>query len=301
MGTRIRHYGLFVLLLAAIIVIVGGLAFLAGGNPVSPRHELALLPVPSPAPFTQPVEPYPPLDPALIAYLEYGQPDYGIRPLEVLAPGIPPVGAYLPVSGSSQFDFPTPTPTLTRTPIPSRTPIPTTTYTPGPPTATPTSERPATLLALAVTITPATALPRATPVPLREVYTYTGEECAPAGLPTGRSILSQRFHPKHIGIDLVVPIGTAVEATHSGLVEWAGWDMNGYGNLVVIHNGRYITYYAHLSSVSVRRGDAVGKHTLIGLSGSTGNSSGPHVHYEIRIDDVPVDPLTFEARALGTC
>jgi len=98
-----------------------------------------------------------------------------------------------------------------------------------------------------------------------------------------------------------VPVGALVQATHSGIVEWAGWDVNGYGNLVVIHNGRYITYYAHLSLVSVRRGDLVGKHALIGLSGSTGNSSGPHIHYETRIDNQPVDPLTFEARALGTC
>jgi murein DD-endopeptidase MepM/ murein hydrolase activator NlpD len=279
MVTRIRRYGLFALLLTGIMIVIGGLAFFTGWNSLRLRYAFAPLMAAPGAILNTSAD----LLPALLANVQYDQAEsQGASAL-----GIPPVGAYLPSGGSFTFEFPTPTATATATvtPTPSITPTP----------------RPATLLAFVATITPATAPPRATPVPLREVYTYTGEECAPSGLPVGGGVLSQRYYLKHIGIDLVVPVGALVQATHSGIVEWAGWDVNGYGNLVVIHNGRYITYYAHLSLVSVRRGDLVGKHALIGLSGSTGNSSGPHIHYETRIDNQPVDPLTFEARALGTC
>ena len=276
MAKRIRRYGLFALLLTGIMIVIGGLAFFTGWNSLRLRHAFAPLDVASGALDTPEAA-----LPALVANLEV------LAPLAASAPEIPAVGAYLPDGGNISFEFPTPTATATATATPT-------------PTITPTPQ-PATLLAFVATITPATLPPRSTPLPLREVYTYTGAECAPSGLPVNGGILSQRYHPKHIGIDLVVPVGAMVQATHRGIVEWAGWDVNGYGNLVVIRNGRYITYYAHLSLVSVRRGDAVGKHSLIGLSGSTGNSSGPHVHYETRIDDTPVDPLTFEARALGTC
>jgi murein DD-endopeptidase MepM/ murein hydrolase activator NlpD len=78
-----------------------------------------------------------------------------------------------------------------------------------------------------------------------------------------------------------------------GKVISAGWNNQGYGNLVIVENGSYRTYYAHLSSIPVSVGDSVTAGTTIGLSGNTGNSTGPHLHYEIRKDNVPIDPTSM--------
>ncbi len=127
-----------------------------------------------------------------------------------------------------------------------------------------------------------------------------GNNCAPHGFPVN-GVLTQRFHYYHSGIDLGVPLGTPVLATQSGQVIFANWSTIGYGWLVIIQNGRYITYYAHNSAFNVRQYQYVHAGEVIAFSGSTGNSNGPHVHYEIRIDDNPVDPLTFDLRGLPTC
>jgi murein DD-endopeptidase MepM/ murein hydrolase activator NlpD len=126
------------------------------------------------------------------------------------------------------------------------------------------------------------------------------ENCAPYGMPT-EGILTQYYYGSHSGIDLGIPLGTPILTTHSGIISWAGWNTYGYGNLVIVQNGAFITYYAHLTSANVIVGEVVTKGAIIGWSGSTGNSSGPHLHYETRINDVPVDPLTFESRGYGTC
>jgi murein DD-endopeptidase MepM/ murein hydrolase activator NlpD len=114
-------------------------------------------------------------------------------------------------------------------------------------------------------------------------------------------VLTQRYHRWHIGIDLGVPLNTPVVASHSGTVTFAGWSDIGYGYLVIVQSGSFITYYAHQTSLNVVAGQSVARWSVLGWSGSTGNSSGPHVHYETRINDVPVDPLTFEQRGYGTC
>jgi murein DD-endopeptidase MepM/ murein hydrolase activator NlpD len=124
--------------------------------------------------------------------------------------------------------------------------------------------------------------------------------CAPSGYPVP-GILTQPFWGTHSGIDLAAPLNTPVYATQSGVVTWADWNTYGYGNLVIIQSGHYITYYAHNTSFNVSAGQVVSRGALIAWSGSTGHSSGPHVHYETRIDDVPVNPQTFEARGLATC
>jgi murein DD-endopeptidase MepM/ murein hydrolase activator NlpD len=98
-----------------------------------------------------------------------------------------------------------------------------------------------------------------------------------------------------------VPLGTPVIATHSAQVIFAGWSDIGYGYLVILQSGPYITYYAHNTSFNVTEGQYVGAGSIISWSGSTGNSSGPHVHYETRINDIPVDPLTFGNRGYSTC
>ncbi len=111
----------------------------------------------------------------------------------------------------------------------------------------------------------------------------------PGGLPvSGR--MSQDYHAGHHGIDLAVPVGTPVRSTMAGRVAYAGWNTEGYGNLVIVENGAYRTYYAHLSALPVQAGQTVSAGDLIGLSGNTGNSTGPHVHYEVRVNGQPVRP-----------
>jgi murein DD-endopeptidase MepM/ murein hydrolase activator NlpD len=101
------------------------------------------------------------------------------------------------------------------------------------------------------------------------------------------------FKSAHTGIDIAVTEGTAVLATASGAVEFAGWD-DTYGYLVIIdhHNG-YETIYGHNSNLRVYSGDFVNQADIIALSGNTGRSTGPHLHYEIRKDGKPVDPKEF--------
>ncbi|MBC2875655.1 MULTISPECIES: M23 family metallopeptidase [Streptomyces] len=106
---------------------------------------------------------------------------------------------------------------------------------------------------------------------------------------------------KHSGQDLVVPSGTAVKAVHKGVVVKAGANGGGdgaaYGNAIVIkHDDNTYSQYAHLSSVAVQVGQSVTAGQQIGLSGSTGNSSGPHLHFEIRTTPnygSSVEPLGF--------
>ncbi|MDE2166167.1 MAG: M23 family metallopeptidase [Alphaproteobacteria bacterium] len=99
----------------------------------------------------------------------------------------------------------------------------------------------------------------------------------------------------HTGIDLEANIGTPVHATAPGVVDFAGWD-GGYGRMVEIDHGNGIhTRYGHLSRILVRAGDRVVRHERIGLVGNTGRSTGPHLHYEVRIDGRPLNPAKFLA------
>jgi murein DD-endopeptidase MepM/ murein hydrolase activator NlpD len=98
----------------------------------------------------------------------------------------------------------------------------------------------------------------------------------------------------HAGIDLSGPIGTPIYATADGVVTTAEYNGGGYGNLVKIDHGRGIeTRYGHLSSMSVRPGDRVTRGQQIGRMGSTGRSTGSHLHYEVRIDGRAVNPVPF--------
>ena len=98
------------------------------------------------------------------------------------------------------------------------------------------------------------------------------------------------FHP---GIDFAGPWGTAVHATAAGTVIFAG-NRGGYGNMVEIDHGMGLhTRYGHLSAISVRVGMKVEKDASIGRVGSTGRSTGPHVHYEVWYDDVVRNPRNF--------
>ncbi len=112
---------------------------------------------------------------------------------------------------------------------------------------------------------------------------------SPKGRPVS-GVITQEFHPGHNGLDFGIVVGTPIKSTMDGKVISAGWNDQGYGNLVIVENGAYRTYYAHLSSIPVAVGDSVKAGSTIGLSGNTGNSTGPHLHYEIRKNNVPVDP-----------
>jgi murein DD-endopeptidase MepM/ murein hydrolase activator NlpD len=101
-------------------------------------------------------------------------------------------------------------------------------------------------------------------------------------VPLGRYTVIRGFFPGHSGIDLAAPIGTTVFAADGGTVAFAGWSNWGYGNTIVLAHGSMLTLYGHLSRISVRCGQQVGAGAPIGQVGSTGNSSGPHLHFEIR-------------------
>ena len=98
----------------------------------------------------------------------------------------------------------------------------------------------------------------------------------------------------HTGIDLVEPFGSPVFAADDGVVALVGSSTSGYGNYVVIaHAGGFDTLYGHLSSILVKAGQKLTQGTPVGLEGSTGNSTGPHLHFELRIGQKPVDPTPY--------
>jgi murein DD-endopeptidase MepM/ murein hydrolase activator NlpD len=97
----------------------------------------------------------------------------------------------------------------------------------------------------------------------------------------------------HSGQDIEAPWGAPVIAGASGRVSFVGWQ-NGYGQLVVVdHGGGLTTRYGHLSHIDVELNQTVSRAELLGKVGSTGRSTGPHLHYEVRINDQPVNPLQY--------
>lgn len=117
-------------------------------------------------------------------------------------------------------------------------------------------------------------------------------EAQPQGAPV-KGVLTQAYHARHYGLDFGIAVGTPIRTTMDGKVVYAGWNNEGYGNLVIVENGAYRTYYAHLSQIPVTVGQSVQAGSVIGLSGNTGNSTGPHLHYEVRIDGKPIDPTSI--------
>jgi len=97
----------------------------------------------------------------------------------------------------------------------------------------------------------------------------------------------------HTGQDIEAPLGAPVVAGASGKISFVGWQ-NGYGQLVVVdHGGGLTTRYGHLSHIDVDAGQQVSRGQLVGKVGSTGRSTGPHLHYEVRINEAPVNPLEY--------
>lgn len=115
--------------------------------------------------------------------------------------------------------------------------------------------------------------------------------------------LTSRFGPRrspitraarfHEGIDIAAPWGMSVQATGDGVVSFAGYK-GGLGNTVAIDHGfGIVTYYGHNSQLHVQKGQKVTRGELIAVVGNTGHSTGPHLHYEVHADGIPVDPMTF--------
>jgi len=134
---------------------------------------------------------------------------------------------------------------------------------------------PATLLALAKP-------PPAIPLPL--------------AWPMTAPVFGDRYGPRgnkwHSGIDLPAPVGAPVYAAGSGKVVWAGWRGGGWGLLVVVNHGHdERSMYAHLSRIDVRVGVWIGQGVRVGRVGASGDATGPHLHFEVRMRNASVDPL----------
>ncbi|MCB9993918.1 MAG: M23 family metallopeptidase [Hyphomicrobiaceae bacterium] len=104
----------------------------------------------------------------------------------------------------------------------------------------------------------------------------------------------------HSGVDFPAPLGTSVRAAGGGKVTFAG-TMNGYGNMIEIENGGIKTRYGHLSAIGVEVGQIISAGDIIGKVGSTGRSTGPHLHFEVRVNDTPKNPVPYLSisRSLG--
>jgi len=108
------------------------------------------------------------------------------------------------------------------------------------------------------------------------------------------SPFGQRRSGFHKGIDIAVPNGTPIYAADNGVVKFSGWNSTGFGNLVIIdHGDGFLTYYAHCSSLYVSAGQSVTKGQNICAVGLTGNTSGYHVHFEVRYNGTSVNPMNY--------
>jgi murein DD-endopeptidase MepM/ murein hydrolase activator NlpD len=117
---------------------------------------------------------------------------------------------------------------------------------------------------------------------------------------------SMRLHPifqtmrAHQGVDYAAPTGTPAQSVGDGVVAFAGVQ-GGYGNMVIVnHGGNHSTVYAHLSRIQVKKGQTVQKGQVVGAVGSTGWSTGPHLHFEFRVNGVHVDPQKIIQMAQST-
>ncbi|GAA5342740.1 MAG: hypothetical protein canaca05_02320 [Anaerolineaceae bacterium] len=108
------------------------------------------------------------------------------------------------------------------------------------------------------------------------------------------TISGNNYWSGHLAIDIGAGTGSPIYAADSGVVVWAGWMENGYGNVVIIdHNNGYVTVYAHLSAINVSCGQNIFQGSVLGAAGSTGNSTGPHLHFEIRYMGGFINPLSL--------
>jgi murein DD-endopeptidase MepM/ murein hydrolase activator NlpD len=190
----------------------------------------------------------------------------------------PPTPAPSPAATATATMTPTPTPAPTPAPTPvSPTPPPLSKPVPAP-TAAPAPRTSAT--ATSVQYESGLSMPSHWPLDVR-------------GFVTRGQVRPGDPAESHAGIDIAVPVGSPVRASGGGIVETAGID-SAYGMFVLLqHPGRYETMYGHASRLVVHAGDSVQAGQVIALSGSSGRSTAPHLHFEIRLDGKSIDPLTM--------
>jgi murein DD-endopeptidase MepM/ murein hydrolase activator NlpD len=96
------------------------------------------------------------------------------------------------------------------------------------------------------------------------------------------------------GINVSVPEGTPIKAAEDGVVAYAGSELKGYGNLVLVrHSNGFVTAYAHASELAVKKGETIKRGQVIGKAGATGNVNAPQLHFEVRKGATPVDPMQY--------
>lgn len=139
-------------------------------------------------------------------------------------------------------------------------------------------------------------IPGATRLRPRDVLVVNGQLQKAFDWPTAGRISSPfgpRWGKMHNGLDIAVPTGTPIKAAGDGRVTFAGWN-GGYGILVIVDHGNGVeTRYGHNSRLNVKVGQKVQRGDVLALSGNTGNSTGPHCHFEIRYRGTPVNPQTY--------
>ena len=139
----------------------------------------------------------------------------------------------------------------------------------------------------------------------RNIFSRADVNVVPGGWPingrlmAGYGVRSDPFSGEgsmHTGVDISAPMGTPVHAAADGIVLHAGWN-GGYGRCVIVdHGNNYQTWYAHLSRMDVIEGEEIRQGEVLGAVGTTGRSTGAHLHYEVRIGSTPVNPYRFLAR-----
>jgi murein DD-endopeptidase MepM/ murein hydrolase activator NlpD len=136
--------------------------------------------------------------------------------------------------------------------------------------------------------TPAPPAPR--PAAKPQIVSGNGQLAWP--VPGG--VISQYYSSAHLALDIAAPAGSRVNASDDGVVTWAGWRNNGGGLVVVIDHGNgIVTAYNHLGVIKVAVGQAVSRNQRIANVGCTGNCTGPHVHFEVVVGGVIVNPLRY--------
>lgn len=138
---------------------------------------------------------------------------------------------------------------------------------------------------------PAATIARSTSVPITAPAVSSNTRLL---WPTAAKRITQYYTWRHGGIDIAGPTGTAIYAAEDGIVEVAGWNSGGYGNYIIIdHGGGLKTLYGHASKLHVAAGDRVARGEQIANVGSTGRSTGPHLHFEVRIRGVRTNALNY--------
>lgn len=143
----------------------------------------------------------------------------------------------------------------------------------------------------------------------RNLFARTDINLLPSGWPvTGRLMdgFGHRMDPfsgegaMHTGVDISAPMGAPIKATADGIVMFANWN-SGYGRCVIVDHGNgYQTLYGHMSHIDVIDGQEIRQGEVVGRVGSTGRSTGTHVHYEVRTHSMPINPYKFLARSTAT-